>query len=30
VGIAEEIVSVLSGIRPRWLPNAEVWEKRKK
>lgn len=29
IGTAEEIVSVLSDVRPRWLPNAEVWERRK-
>ena len=29
-GIAEEVNSVLRGERPRWLPNKEVWERRRR
>ncbi|MCA1554824.1 MAG: hydroxyacid dehydrogenase, partial [Chloroflexi bacterium] len=30
VGVAEEVVSVLSDERPRWLANPEVWESRRR
>ncbi len=30
VGVAEEVVSVLRGERPRWLANPEVWESRRR